>query len=268
MNNKVVGKILFYLFVCAAGGWTVWRSYHLLTLTFAPRTGEVITTSQLVLPLLGLAVFDGGCIAWAFWYRSNARGSVQRTLAFLGSAIDGLGVILASGFDYWLGGQTMAAIPPDAGNLALWTVAGFTAVNVAFIWGSHMFDPEAQDESAEQDVADEIRDEARKLVKRDKVKYARQYAPQLAQEIMSAGRAHVGRATNGHTPEQAFEIESVSDASLIDRLRGLFSSGNNGNAQTTHAAEVPAVPNPTPPPTVKAGHVSRKPRAEAADPNA
>lgn len=240
MNDKLTGKILFYLFLTAAAIFTGWRSWHLLTLTFATRS-ESATAMQIIIPWLGLAVFDGGCIAWAFWHRSNARGSVQRTLSFAGSALDGLGAIGASGFDTFIGGQTLFTTSPEAGFYALILVVVLTGINLAFIWAVHMFDPEAQDESAQQDVADEIRDEARKIVKRDKVKYAKQFAPQLAAEILARGSANFSRGSNGHAPEQAFEVESASDVSLLDRLRQAFRGADNGGAQTTHAAEVPAV---------------------------
>lgn len=244
--SKWIGTGLLYFIGAIGVGFTVWRTYDLLSLTIAavPNPGP----KELVMPWLGVAMFDAGTIMWLVVFLTRAEGGGQRATSLVTSALDLILVIAATGFDLFLGGQTIAEIPADTGNLALWTVIAAVAINVIALWLYHILDPEALDASADKDTADELKSAVYKHIKKNRKTLAAQMAPKIAAELLQRSLQEAGaamRGTNSHAPEQAFGVEPVSEVSLLEKLSQAFRGADNGGAQTTHAAEVPAVPNPT-----------------------
>lgn len=147
---KWISTAALYLLAAVLVGWTGYRTTHLLSLT---------TSSQIV-PLLGLAVFDGGLVVWTYYFLHGAEGKAQRAVALLAGLLDLALVALATVADVWLGGQTLVQLAPEYGEWALWLISGATAANLMLMWLAHVTDPSAIREMRLRDAKDKILEEA------------------------------------------------------------------------------------------------------------
>ena len=133
----------------------LWTGY--LTTSFLSM---VLPASFWIVPYLGLVVFDGGMIGWMFVYLYLAEGSMQRTIALYLTVFNLIGVGLMTIAEIVLGGQTLAAVPPMLGTVAIWAVGIWTFTNVAGIIAFHLSSPDARIAAAIQEEKDAVVDEA------------------------------------------------------------------------------------------------------------
>ncbi len=133
----------------------LWTGY--LTTSFL---STVLPASFWIVPYLGLVVFDGGMIGWMFVYLYLAEGSMQRTIALYLTVFNLIGVGLMTIAEIVLGGQTLAAVPPMLGTVAIWAVGIWTFTNVAGIIAFHLSSPDARIAAAIQEEKDAVVEEA------------------------------------------------------------------------------------------------------------
>lgn len=133
----------------------LWTGY--LTTSFL---GHVLPASFWIVPYLGLVVFDGGMVGWMIVYLYLAEGSMQRSIALGLTVFNLIGVGLMTIAEIVLGGQTLTAVPPMLGTVAIWAVGIWTFVNVAGIIAFHLSSPDARIAAAIQEEKDAVVDEA------------------------------------------------------------------------------------------------------------
>lgn len=150
---RVVGNILLYAFALVVVFWTA-----SLTVSLVSRLlpGDPIT------PYFALALFDGGALIWLVVFIAKARGLMQRGVSILMMSLDLVGVVLISIAELFLGGQNLVAIPENLGRIAIWTVGGWTALNLVALYVFHITDPAVNREIELQTQQDKIESEAMK----------------------------------------------------------------------------------------------------------
>jgi len=207
---KNIARVLFYLMAVVTIAWTASLTYNFVAQALPGAT---------VTPFLALFVFDLGMIAWAVVFLYHAEGSWQRATALIGTVADFLGVGLMAVAQIFLGGQTLTVAPTYLAEYALWGIGLWTVANVGLVLGFHLLSPEARRDIAIRDAQDSITELAFQQLKVKKENIAGELADSLGENMLSD---LVRSLTAGHSP-------------------------NGHKAATTYAAEVPAVPNPTPP---------------------
>jgi len=216
----VAGLALLFAGVLLA--FTAWRTYHLLSLT---SPGDVI------LPALGLVVFDLGFVCWTLIFLHLAEGFPQRAAALCGAVADLGLVIVAVVADLFLHGQTLTAVPAWVGLAALLTISLAVAVNLTLVFIFHITSPNAlaalrerarQDRIEEATLKEEqaIEDLAFKELHNKRRAIAEDVAEGKAQEMLDSllermrakqyapPRPDTPRARNGRTPEAAYPAEA------------------------------------------------------------
>lgn len=148
---KVIGAILFYVFVLAVAGWTA-------SLTLAEV--RVILPNDPVTPYFALSLFDGGAVVWLLVFIGHAKGLMQRAVAILLLIIDLAGVIVLSAGRLLMGGQALADIPKELGATMVYALIGATLINLIAIYAFHIADPETMQQIELQTLDDTIQAEA------------------------------------------------------------------------------------------------------------
>lgn len=173
-----VSKIIFYLL---AGAVFLWTASLTVSLVSRLLPGDAVT------PFFALALFDGGALAWALTFMFSAQGLPQRAVALLAMAADLLGVIVVAIAELFLGGQDLAIIPVGLGNLVVWGVGIFTALNLVALYGYHLGDPAELQEIKLRSLQDRVQAEALRQVEQQ----VRVEAQELAGQIAAGIRADV-----------------------------------------------------------------------------
>lgn len=150
---KVVGNILLYAFALVVVFWTASLTVSLISRLLP---GDPIT------PYFALALFDGGALIWLVVFVAKARGLMQRGISILMMSLDLVGVVLVSVAELFLGGQNLVTIPEGLGRIAIWTVGGWTALNLVALYAFHITDPTVSREIEIQTQQDKIEAEAMK----------------------------------------------------------------------------------------------------------
>lgn len=150
---RVVGNILLYAFAVVVVFWTASLTVSLISRLLP---GDSIT------PYFALALFDGGALIWLVVFVAKAKGLMQRGISILMMSLDLVGVVLISVAELFLGGQTLVAAPESLGRIAIWTVGGWTALNLVALYAFHIFDPAVSREIEIQTQQDKIEAEAMK----------------------------------------------------------------------------------------------------------
>jgi len=187
--------------------FTGWRTYHLPQLT---SPGEVI------LPALGLVVFDVGFVVWTLVFMHVAQGIPQRAVALSGAVADLLLVIAAVVADLFLHGQTLANVPDWMGLAALITVSIAVSVNVTLVFLFHLTAPA---------ILDGLRQRARDDAVADAMRREEDATVDLALNKLKGKRQEIAdTVADGKADEML--------ASLLERM------------QATQYARRPALPKP------------------------
>ncbi len=148
---KVIGTILFYVFILAVAGWTA-------SLTLAEV--KLILPGDPVTPFFALALFDGGAVVWLLAFIGHAKGLMQRAISILLLVIDLTGVVILSAGRLLTGGQELATISKDVGAYMVYAVIGATIINLIAIYAFHIADPDTMQQIELQTLDDSIQAEA------------------------------------------------------------------------------------------------------------
>lgn len=153
---SVAAKILFYVLALVVIAWTASLTIELVSRLLP---GDTIT------PFFALALFDGGALVWALVFLFMAQGLSQRAISLILMLLDLAGVIGMSIAELFLGGQQMAAIPQGLGQLVVWGVGLWTAINVVAVYAFHIVDPAQMTEIEVRSMQDRVQAEALSQVK-------------------------------------------------------------------------------------------------------
>jgi apolipoprotein N-acyltransferase len=148
---STVSKILFYALALAVVVWTA-----SLTVSLVSRLlpGDTMT------PFFALALFDGGALVWFLAFMFSAAGLPQRAISLLAMVLDLIGVIGVSIAELFLGGQQLASIPDGLGNLVVWAVGLWTALNLVALYAYHLADPDEMTEIRIRSLQDQVQAQA------------------------------------------------------------------------------------------------------------
>lgn len=234
-------KIVFYVFVCVVLLWTCSLTLELLTQVLP---GDDIT------PFFGLALFDGGALAWLLVFIFLAQGLGQRALSLLMMALDLLGVALMSGADLFLSGQEFTAVPAGLGSIVVWCVGIWTLANVASIYAYHILEPETSQSIELRTEADKLRAEslsqARERLSSKSVVIGSHLADRLEQQVMLELRLLGDGVLDGEALEPAALLTTKSRSSgkrspgLLERLQSVLERQEPSEVRT-YASESAAI---------------------------
>ncbi|HEY9760011.1 MAG TPA: hypothetical protein V6C97_32935 [Oculatellaceae cyanobacterium] len=155
MKNKNIQKwiteFLFVVFSVALIGWTA-------SLTLGVM--EIVLPNSPYVKYFALALYDGGALTWLFVYIYKAKGTPQRAIAMIMTFLDFLGVVLMVIGALYLGGQTLTEIPTWMGKgLVNGTIAA-TVFNLGMVYLYHANAPDTREAIQNQDLEDELTEEA------------------------------------------------------------------------------------------------------------
>ena len=186
-----IPKILLYLMGLGLLIFTGYRTVSLVSQTM-PQEAAILSIAALV-------AFDGGIVAWLYYFSRGAKSNQQVAIAGAMVLVDfiGVGILFIS---HRLLNERLYAQNPDTlrnlGVLAIWTLVIGTLANVGALLLSHAFDPDEIMTRARRDVEAEISKKAVELVEAEAAKLAGQVAPGLARDTLERARlARIGSMT-------------------------------------------------------------------------
>jgi len=209
-------KLLLYAMGFVLLVYTAYRTVSLVSQTL-PQEAALLSIAAVV-------AFDGGIIAWLYYFTRGAKSNQQVYIAGAMIFVDfvGVGVLFIS---HTLLNERLYAQNPDTlrslGVLAIWTLVIGTLANVGALLLSHAYDPDEIMARARRDVEAGISKKAVELVEAEAAKLAGQVAPGLARETLE--RARLARMGN-MTAQPAFLKDSQSPLQISDVPRGQLQS--------------------------------------------
>ena len=184
-------KFLLYAMGFVLLLYTSYRTINLVSMTL-PQEAVLLSVAAVV-------AFDGGIIAWLFYFTRGAKSNQQVAIAGAMVLVDFTGVAILF-ISHTLLNERLYAQNPDTlrnlGVLAIWTLVIGTLANVGALLLSHAFDPDEIMTRARRDVEAEISKKAVELVEAEASKLAGQVAPGLARDTLERARlARIGNMT-------------------------------------------------------------------------
>jgi len=240
---KKIAEGLAAFFAVALLLFTGWRTYNLLAMT-AP--------GSIIMPALGLVVFDVGFVCWTVLFLHKAEGIPQRTVTIIGAIADLLLVVAAVIADIFLDGQTLAAVPHWVGFAALIVVGVAVAINVGLVFLYHVTDPRAITtirERARQDKIDdalrteedETVDLALKMFREQRRAVAAQLAEATTERMMQTLHERMGTTRHAlpapataNVPRLTTSAEKITPLPepLTEALLEMLTVSGNGNGHS------------------------------------
>jgi hypothetical protein len=155
---------------------------YTIKLTF--DTMKILFPNDALLQYIGIALYDGGVIAWLTTYIGRAKGTPQRGISLLMTVLDFLGVVAMVIAGTYLSGQTLASIPAWVGGTVVVVTIAAAVLNAGAIYYYHAHDPATIEQIQAQELEDTLNEEA--------LDQARYQVERKAQEL---GAIMAGRVT-------------------------------------------------------------------------
>jgi hypothetical protein len=149
--KKWIASAVFSLLGLVVIGFSVKLAYDVMVILF-PRDP--------VLKFMALALFDGGVIGWLLAYVAKAKGTPQRGISLLMTVLNFLGVAAMAVSGIYLGGQTLADVPPWVGDTVVVVTIIATVLNAGAYYYYHANDPETLEEIQAQELEDTLNETA------------------------------------------------------------------------------------------------------------
>ena len=198
-------KFLLYAMGLVLLLYTAYRTVSLVS--------QTLPTEAALLSIAAVVAFDGGIIAWLFYFTRGAKSNQQVAIAGGMIFVDFIGVAILF-ISHTLLNERLYAQNPDTlrnlGVLAIWTLVIGTLANVGALLLSHAFDPDEIMTRARRGVEAEISKKAVEMVEAEGAKLAGQVAPGLARDTLE--RARLARI--GSMPQPAFLRDSQAQPPL------------------------------------------------------
>src|SRR3990167_6927819 len=179
---------------------------------------QTLPTEAALLSIAAVVAFDGGIIAWLYYFTKGAKSNQQVAIAGGMIFVDFIGVAILF-ISHTLLNERLYAQNPDTlrnlGILAIWTLVIGTLANVGALLLSHAFDPDEIMTRARRDVEAEISRKAVELVEAEAAKLAGQVAPGLARDTLERARL----ARMGSMAQSAFLKDSPAPLQISDAPR-------------------------------------------------
>jgi hypothetical protein len=259
MKNKNLQKWMtgaaFGLFVI---GLFVWTSS--LTLGVV---GRVLPHAPVV-KYFALALFDGGAAVWLLVYIYKAKGTPQRGAAILMTVADLAGVAAMSYGEIMLGGQDLTAIPTGLGTFVIRVIIIATVLNLVSAYYFHANDPDTREQIQNQEIEDELTEEAMTQARANIEREARQLGAILARRATARLKYRLAlpmseqeaEEFNGHVIEAQAEdmpgLPSPARHTFWDMLKSFFTGRQSRESsvmpQSKNSTDLPNQPEPEPVP--------------------
>ena len=166
--QKTLTQIVFALLCVGVMGYTGFHNWMLLNAFSSP-----------VWAWVGLALFEGGCVAWLMFFLNVARGDVQRTWSSATSAVD-LGLCITCAILHLFLSNRLSSAPGWVSDAIPWIVGIAVLVNGVAVWVCKLNAPDAVEKRDAQDLEDEIFKKAQIQARED----LKQHSPYLASVIV------------------------------------------------------------------------------------
>jgi hypothetical protein len=168
--------------------------------------GLTLPADKQVLAWFGLAALDGGLIAWLIAYLHGAHGW-QRPVALVMVIVDLAGAVAMFTLDTLYNTGTSGitqALSSDEIYTAVLALSAVIALNIAATVASHLLEPAALRQQAEEEARDKIEEEALRQIGDNAKSLAAELAPQIAADWVTRTRSSrlSGMATNALDTEQ------------------------------------------------------------------
>lgn len=175
---------------------------------------EIVLPGNAIVKYFAVALFDGGALTWAGVYIYKAKGTPQRGIALLMTALDLLGVVLMVIGAVYLGGQTLTNIPASIGGLMVNGVIVATIGNLLAGYYYHLNDPDSRVKIALQSFNDMVFEESLRQAHADVKANARKHGAIMALGLVAQYKYDLGLPMT--KAEKAALSEDVIDVQAID----------------------------------------------------
>jgi hypothetical protein len=149
--KKWIASAVALLFGISIIGYTIKLTYD---------TMKILFPNDPLLQYIGIALYDGGVIAWLTTFIGRAKGTPQRGISLLMVVLDFLGVVAMVIAGTYLSGQTLASIPSWVGGTVVVVTIAAAVLNAGAIYYYHANDPLTREEIQAQELEDTLNEEA------------------------------------------------------------------------------------------------------------
>jgi hypothetical protein len=149
--KKWIATVVFSLLGLVVIGFSIKLAYDVMAVLFP---------TDPVLKFMAIALFDGGVIGWLLAYIAKAKGTPQRGVSLLLTVLDFIGVAAMAIAGIFMGGQTLADIPPWVGMTVVVVTIAATVLNAGAYYFYHANDPDVIEAIQAQELEDTLNEEA------------------------------------------------------------------------------------------------------------
>lgn len=221
--SRTIARFAFYSVATILFLWTA-----SLTVSFV---SNALPSAHWMIPFFSLVVFDGGMLAWLVVFLYYAEGSGQRVISIGATVLDLLGVALMVVAEIFLGGQNLVAAPDNLGEYSLWAIGIWTVLNVAGVVAFHLLDNENRQRMAIQNEADEVMNNAFKLLKEKRLNMSHKLADEISEGLMlQLTNKLTSDANRNGVPDIMERRTMAAESPPLPQLPG--DNGTEGNAQS------------------------------------
>lgn len=155
-------------------GFSVKLAYDVMALLFP---------SDALLKYMALALFDGGVIGWLLAFTTIAKGTPQRGISLTMTVVNFLGVAAMAIAGIFLGGQTLADVPGWVGMTVVVITILATVANAGAYYYYHANSPQVIEEIQNQELEDELNEEALEQARYNTMRKAQQLGAIMADRV-------------------------------------------------------------------------------------
>jgi hypothetical protein len=175
---------------------------------------DIVLPNNPTVKYFALALFDGGALTWAGVYIYKAKGTPQRGISLLMTAIDLLGVCAMVIGAVYLGGQNLTTVPQGIGSAMVNGVIAVTVANLLAGYYYHLNDPDSRIKIALQNFNDLVFEESLRQAHADVKANARKHGAIMALGLMAQFKYDLGLPMS--KAEKAALTEDVIDVQAVD----------------------------------------------------
>lgn len=220
-KTKALATIILSALGLALLGYSASRGLDFVMATLPP--------DKQTLAFFALAATEGGVVAWPLFYLYAARGGVQRAIAIIALVTDLAGAIaLFTADTLFRSGEVglTAQLTQEEIRTVILGLSALIAANIIYVIGCHLFDVDAQKQSAQEEARDKIEAAALKRLSKDADNVAAELAPTLAAAWLNDLR---NQLTNGVIDLPALPVtDSLREARQHPANSANSSANTNG----------------------------------------
>lgn len=199
--SAMVINVLGWLFGAIMVAWSGYRSWHILYNTVSNDNSIL----KVVIPLLGICIFEGGMLYWFFHFVHKAEGTPQKAVAIVTAILDLIFVLIAFGSDV---ANASGASELDK-SVPVVLVGAATAVNLIAKIADYLTSPKVLVSIKIGGHTDTITDMAMIKLEQSIVKLAEEKAEQLAAQLRAEVMKNAERMVTAQSSKNGKEPAPV-----------------------------------------------------------